>query len=568
MIIRHPIRNARRYRQILSVLVKYGFSSFLHETGLASLRHHDHRPPDGPMPKQDDVANTRAQRLREAMEELGPTFIKLGQVLSTRPDLVPPQWTEEFKNLQSDCPKVPFEEIRKRLEQEFPGRVDEIYASIDPEPLAAASMAQAHAATLADGSDVVIKVLRPGVHDMIESDMETLHFIASIVEEHFTNLGFSPLAVVKEFAEDLALETDLMHEARSTQHLSRIFADNEHVGFPAVYMQATTKNVLTLERIHGILLSNLKPGDASQEARRKAVENGTDAVLKMCLQVGFFHADPHPGNIFMLENGDIRFIDCGMTGQVDDDTRYHIAELVYGVSKSDSEEVLNAAMAIGDIDTTKIDMRAVKRDIKVMVDQFVDNSLEEIDLTEVLNKFFDTLRKYHVQVPADLVLMIKAVSTIEGVALMVDPNFQMVDYAKPYVAMLIKERYSAKAIAKRFKWSAQSYIRMLEKLPEHVNDISQRLRRGDFRMNMELGGIDRLISTVHDATRGISFALLIASLVMASAILVLAARGQDSRLLHYLGTFGFIFSAGCALLLLYSGWRTSRALRKKRRSVN
>ncbi|MED5506362.1 MAG: AarF/UbiB family protein, partial [Planctomycetota bacterium] len=357
MLIASQIRNLGRYRQILTVLIQYGFADFVRHTGLAAV-----------VSRSLGVLGTRGRaeaefirqskevRLRLALEELGPTFIKLGQVLSTRRDLVPDEVAAEFAKLQSDCPMVPYEQIRERLEGEFPGRVDDIFASIEEKPIAAASMAQAHRATLASGEQVVLKILRPGIEETLLADMEILRFIASVVDDYFENMGFEPVEVADEFARELKREIDLLQEGRSTENLKNAFSDDPEIDFPKVYWEATTKRVLCIEEVHGTLLARADLDSMAAETRRKVVENGSRAVFKMTLEMGFFHADPHPGNIFVKDDGAIVFIDCGMVGHVDLETRMHIAELVYGVTKNDADEVMHCALALADMDPDKIDI--------------------------------------------------------------------------------------------------------------------------------------------------------------------------------------------------------------------
>lgn len=548
------VRNLKRYQQILSVLVRYGFSDFVHETGL------DHIIEKGvglfsSAPAANLQQVSRAERVRHAMEELGPTFIKLGQVLSTRRDLVPQEWVDEFSRLQDECPQVPFEDIRKQLEEEFNGQVEEVFKSIDEQPLAAASMAQVHRARLHGGHKVVIKVLRPGIHDIVESDMEALRFIAGIVEDRFTNLGFSPTAVVDEFAKQLRKEMDLTMEGRSTDRFRHDFEDSDEAYFPEVFWEATTRRVLTLEEIHGIALSTFDAAKVSQEQREQAVRHGANAVFKQCLVIGFFHADPHPGNLFLLKDGRVCFIDCGMTGQLDARTRNQIADLVQGVVKADTELVMKAAVALGDVDIETIDERSLRNDIQEIVGRFQNVPLERLNLSEVLNLFFDTLRKHHARCPADLVYLIKALTTIEGVGRQVDPEFDMVSYARPYLEELVKSRYSPGTIAERMKQSLLSYADLIESLPLDMKDLLTRLRRNRLTMNLEHKGLGRITEALEHASRNVAYSLIISALLVASAILVLAGREDASLGLRALGLVGFIIATVLAAGILLANYR-------------
>ncbi|MEC8733889.1 MAG: AarF/ABC1/UbiB kinase family protein [Planctomycetota bacterium] len=569
MLIASQIRNLGRYRQILTVLIQYGFADFVRHTGLAAV-----------VSRSLGVLGTRGRaeaefirqskevRLRLALEELGPTFIKLGQVLSTRRDLVPDEVAAEFAKLQSDCPMVPYEQIRERLEGEFPGRVDEIFASIEEKPIAAASMAQAHRATLASGEQVVLKILRPGIEETLLADMEILRFIASVVDDYFENMGFEPVEVADEFARELKREIDLLQEGRSTENLKNAFSDDPEIDFPKVYWEATTKRVLCIEEVHGTLLARADLDTMAAETRRKVVENGSRAVFKMTLEMGFFHADPHPGNIFVKDDGAIVFIDCGMVGHVDLETRMHIAELVYGVTKNDADEVMHCALALADMDPDKIDIRRARSDVQQMVDQFVGVPMDRIDLGQLLDDFFQTLRRYGLQCPADVVLLIKAMSTIEGVGAKVDPEFDMVTFAHPYIAHLLRERYSPKAIMRRFKNASTSYLEVMETIPKDVSSIVRKLRRNEFKMDFNLGKMEELIETAESATDNVAHSLLISAIVVSSAILVHAAPDDRWSVQGILGLLGFSTALFMGAGLLFNSWRHrrgSRAMLKRAR---
>ena len=570
MLIASQIRNLGRYRQILTVLIKYGFADFVRHTGLAAVVSRSL----GILGRRgraeaEFIRQNKEVRLRLALEELGPTFIKLGQVLSTRRDLVPDEVAAEFAKLQSDCPIVPFDQIRLRLDQEFPGTVDTIFKSIEETPIAAASMAQAHRAVLASGESVVLKILRPGIEETLLADMEILRFIATVVDDYFENMGFEPIEVADEFARELSREIDLQQEGRSTENLKAAFADDPEIDFPKVFWEATTKRILCIEEIHGALLARVEPESLTPEVRRKVVENGSRAVFKMTLEMGFFHADPHPGNIFInTDDGAITFIDCGMVGHVDLETRMHIAELVYGVTKNDADAVMTCALALADMDPDNIDLRRARGDVQQMVDQFVGIPMDRIDLGQLLDDFFQTLRRYGLQCPADVVLLIKAMSTIEGVGANIDPNFDMVTFAHPYIAHLLKERYSPKAIMRRLKNTSNSYLSVIESIPQDISSIVRKIRRNEFKIDFDLGKMEELIETAEAATDNVAHSLLISAIVVSSAILVHAAPDSQWSIQGVLGLLGFIIAVVMGMGLLFKSWRHrrgSRAMLKKAR---
>lgn len=552
--ISRRIRHVQRYIELLEVLARYGFTDLVHELKLDGLIERG-RTFVGGKPKADVVHLTRAERVRRALEELGPTYIKMGQVLSTRADLIPREWADEFTNLQSNVPGVSYDVIHAQLEADFPGRVNKVFRSIQKTPLAAASMAQAHRATLHNGTKVVIKVLRPGIREVTEADMDVLRTVADFTEAHFQNLGYSPTEVVREFAKELAKEVDLTHEGRATERLRGYFEDDDQIIFPRVYWQASTRNVLTIDEIHGILLSSLEDRELSAGERRKVVENGARAVLRQCLEFGYFHADPHPGNLFALPGGAIAFIDCGMTGQLDAKTTYQLAELVSGVVTGDLDRVIGVVAGLADVGPEKLEDRGFRADVQSIVSQFHNVPLEGLNLGRLLQEFFDNLRAHQIRCPADLILLIKALTTIESVAHRLDPSFELVPFARPYIERLVQRRYSISAVKTRLRRSLLGYTELIEDLPGEIRPLLSQLRRNKLAFNLEHRGLSRLTHAVEHASRNISFALIIAAMLVGSSILVNASRNAGLSGFAAMGAAGFIAAAVLVILMIISNRR-------------
>jgi ubiquinone biosynthesis protein len=558
------LSNLRTYERVISVLVRYGFADVLARSGVDSLLAKATRR--NMKPHEPTLAELpRAVRVRKALEELGPTFMKLGQVLSTRGDLVPKEYAEEFAHLQSDCPTVPWEKIRAKLDHEYRGRTDEYFSEIDPVPIACGTMAQAHFAWLKDGTPVVLKVLRPGIHEQIDGDLHTLGVIAQYAEDHFASLGFSPTGVVREFSRQLRRELDLTIEGRSTARLETMFADQPGINFARVYWAQTTKNILCLERVQARVLARVDVSQLSSDVRRSLVENGVRAVLKMCLAEGFFHADPHPGNIMVHDDGRVTFIDCGMCASVTEETRSLIADLIIGVVDRNPRAVLSAALAIGHVDIARVDRRSLEIETNELCDAFVGVPLEQVDLSAVLQQFFDVLRRSNIQCPPDLVLLIKAISTIQGVGASLDPNFEMVAYARPYLEGLVRSRYTTDALKDRMITSLATYARTIERLPGDIADIITRIRENRIGVNLDLEGIDEFNENVHHASTNIGYSVLLAALLLSSSVLVLASTRGSYDALYYLGTAGSFVSFFLTMLLLIRNFRLDRQSRRRHR---
>lgn len=558
--ITRRLKNAQRYREVAGVLARYGFASFVAQSGIGALKRGQAEwlfSRDGTV----DLATAPIQvRLRKAMEELGPTFIKIGQILATRRDLVPDEWADEFTKLQADAPKLPFERVRAALDEELKGRTDELFQWIDPEPLAAASMAQVHAAIWKDGSEVVVKLLRPDAADQIEADMEALAFIARLAEDRLAERGFSPTDIVNEFRTELRRETNLTIEARSTDRMRRAFEGDPSIAFPTVYWEGTTPGLLVVNRIKGRLLSRTPYSSIPAEIRKKIIANGARAVFRQTLEIGFFHADPHPGNIFVHDDGSITFIDCGMVGRIGADARQRIAELVFGVATGDSRMVMRASLRMANVEPDTIDERALLDDVQEVVDQFIGKPIGEIDVAAVLEKFYQILRDYQVKCPADIVFLIKAMGTIEGVARDLDPDYEIVECAKPFIVKLINDRYSPKALAKRVGNTLFSYAEFVDGLPRQVTGILRKLRLGEAKVNFHLEGLDRFRMTIEHTATTVTYALLIAALLVSSSILVHSARNDPESLVGTLGIVGFILAGVLAAGLILDIWRTKRGV--------
>jgi len=546
------LRNAQRYVRVLEVLARHGFADVAEQIGLVGLIEKG-KEILGATPGKSELP--RQVRVRIVLEELGPTYVKLGQVLSTRPDLIPQEWADEFKSLQNSVPGVEYEEIEKVLEQEFGNRIHKLFRSIQKKPLAAASIAQVHRAVLHDGARIVLKVLRPGIRDVVEADMEILRQLAEIAEGHFKDLGYSPTGVVDEFAREIAKELDLAHEGRSTDRLRSFFEDDHEVVFPKVYWEATTPNVLALQEIKGKVFTNLNPETMEPETRRRLVENGTRAVFRQCLELGFFHADPHPGNLIAMPKGRIAFIDCGMTGEIDARTARQLADLVSGVVGGDLDRVMEVVGALGDVPAEKLEDRNLRNDVNTIISQFQNTSLDQLDLGKLLSDFFAALRANRIHCPSDLMFLIKALTTIESVGRWIDPTFPLAEFVRPFVEKLIEKRYSFSALRTRAQKSLLNYLEFAEDLPAELRSLLTQVRRNRFAINIEHRGLTKLTHTIEHASRNISFALIIAAMLVGSSILILAAKNAGLGALTAIGVAGFLAAGVLVVLMVISNRR-------------
>ncbi|MDA0375117.1 MAG: AarF/UbiB family protein [Planctomycetota bacterium] len=544
------LRTTKRARDILAVLVRYGFADLAEDLGMrrawSFVRRLLHRPPM-PDPAPEEV------RIRRMLEELGPTFVKLGQVLSTRPDLVSETWCEEFRKLQSEAPSVPFEAMEVELRRELGERLDTLLASVDPEPIAAASIAQVHRAVRADGQRIVLKVLRPGVRGTIEADVRLMRRLAVLAERRLSSIGFSPVEVVDQFARHIAAETDLMLEGRNAERLSRAFGDDPRIGFPAVHWDLTTQSVLALEEIEGALLARHRPADFPIEVRNETVARCADAVFRQCFELGFFHADPHPGNIVLRTDGSICFLDCGMVGHVSPDTAEQLADLIRGTLHKDLDLVVRTAVGLADAAPEFQHDRQLRAWVWEFFGEFEGKSLAELRVGELLQDFFALVRRSGLRVAADLVYLIKAIATVEGVALELAPDFDLVAHVQPRVEGLIRRRYGVRAVRRRIEDGLLGYAEILETLPTQLRELFDRASRRHLTLNVDHRGLEDLTRQVSSASVNISYALLVGALIVGSSVLLLAdAIGGRTSWITTLGITGFVSS------VLIAGWRVLR----------
>jgi ubiquinone biosynthesis protein len=542
------IRSIGRARQILQVLIRYGFGEVVHELqgvpGIGVIR--------GRRAKETAKLSDAA-RARKAIEDLGPTFIKMGQIASTRPDLIPANWIEELKKLQSDVPPVPWEKVKVELEREFDGRMEEVFESIDEKPLAAASMAQTHRGVLKDGTPVVIKILRPGIRDLVETDMEILGALATLADRHLPDKGYNASEVVAQLSVQMRREADLWLELRSCERMARDFTEYDNIRFPKVFRKASTRGVLTMEEVQGRLLAKLDLESLPADERRKIAETGADAVFHQCLDIGFFHADPHPGNIFILEGGGICFIDCGMTGSIDPETTNALASLVHGVVRKDLERVVRVAVELGRADRALARDRAFRADVWDFIGHFDVQSFDEFRLGDVLQDFYGVLRKWRMICPADLVYLIKAISTIEGVAETVDPTFDIVSFVQPKVEHLVRRRFGIRAVRRRFESALIGYTGLVEDLPEMARDLAETINQKKIRIEMEHSGTRPLIEAIDAGSVTVVYGLIMASLIVGSSVLILADNvDREPGWISLIAAGGFISALVLGLLRLIS----------------
>lgn len=548
-VISRTYRHLNRYRHILAVLLKHGFGELVDalridqylEVGLQLLSRR--RPP-----REERL--TRPQRVRLALEELGPTYIKLGQVLSTRPDLIPLEFIDELAKLQDRVPPFPYPEAEAILRQELRAPVEDVFERFDPEPVASASIAQVHRARLKSGEEVAVKVRRPGIRSTVEVDLEIMLHLATLAERHVEELAIHrPVKIVEEFARTLEKELDFCIEATNIERIAQGFLDDPTIYIPIVYREASTAAVLTTEYVDGIKISSVEALDAAGFDRLLLCARGADIVLKQVFRHGFFHADPHPGNIFALPGNVICLVDFGMVGVVDRQTRERFVELVDAVVRRNESRAAQVLLQLTHWEQAP-DLRDLERELADFMGRHLYRPLGDIEVGRLLRDLLDIAVRFRLRMPPDIFLMLKSISTVEAVGRLLDPRFDMIARATPFIQQVMMDRFKPQRLTEDAGDLALRLLQFLQQFPKDLLEIAGLLRQQKLGLQLRHEGLDRVLATSDQISNRISFAIIIAALVIGSALIVISKTPPLFYGISLIGIIGFLAAALMGVWLL------------------
>ncbi len=531
---------ARRFGEIVGVLAKYGIADWLNDVRIDWLgkfltgrqgERLTHRPTE--------------ERIRLALTELGTTTIKLGQMLSTRPDLVGVALAEELTKLQSGSPSDNAEDVQETLRSELEERLDREFSSFDPEPIASASIGQVHRATLITGECVAVKVMHANIEKRIERDLDLLAILAEVMEKHSPTLRqYRPIATVRHFRETLLRELDYGFECHHLEEFARNFRRDSTVRFPGVFPHLCTSRVLTMEMLEGIPVSDQDAMKASGQDLTEFARRGATMYLEMIFRDGFYHADPHPGNLFLLDDNIVGVVDCGMVGRIDETLRNDIEAMLLAAAVPDPDEIVEIVCRMGLV-PSELDTRELRRDLSEILADYTNQPIDRFDLRGALNRVVDLIRSYHIVLPQGFAMFFKTLIMLEGTAQKVSPSFSLTELLKPYYKKAYRRRLSPTRMLHETTRSFRDWQRMLNALPRDLTDIISRARHGSFEIHLEHRRLER---TVDRLVKG----LLTSALFIGSSMLLSNSVPPLVKGVSILGTLGVMASVFLAVPLLWA----------------
>jgi ubiquinone biosynthesis protein len=552
------IRHTNRYREIVMTLVRHGFGYMVEEMGLFQM---PKLPRKWFARKEPETVKTLGERIRLVLEELGPTFIKLGQLSSTRHDLLPEDIIMELQKLQDQVPPFSFEEVRVIIENELHMPLGDMFQELNEIPLAAASIGQVHGGRLITGEAIAVKVQRPLVDQIIELDLEILKELAIIAERRLEWVAHNQIRrMIEELSRSMREELNYTLEGRNADKIARQFVQRPDVHIPKVFWDFTTSKVLTMAYIEGITLNNPEALLEQGHDLKLVAERLVNSMFHQVLIEGFFHADPHPGNIIVLKDGSIAFVDFGMVGRLNEEMKDNLISLLIAMMRKDSDGILKAILHLGLVEE-EMDTKELQFDLDLLREQYYDIPLSQLSLGDALNDLFVMANRHRIRMPVDLTLLGKAMITVEGVAEKLDPHLSLVNLAEPFGRRLLKERFHPQQAPKRWLKQLSALADTIISFPKQASHLSKLVRTGKLKVEIGIPEIDLLLRKLDQISNriSISIVLLSFSLIMVGLIVASSVGKTPSVILHFpVIEVGSAIAGLMLLWLLYSIFKSGR----------
>ena len=546
------LRNIGRTSEIVTVLLNHGFGDLVDRIGLRNFwyrwRRLFSRTPAEPLRHLKLV-----ERIRMTLEKLGPTFIKFGQVMSTRPDLVPSGMLIELQKLQEGVPPFPSDEAVAQVESELGQPVDKLFASFDRSPVAAGSLGQVHLARHFNGTPLAVKIRRPTAVRDVERDLALMQEIASLLERNVPEARiFDPVGLVKHFARSIRRELNFAREGRTMDEFRRLFQQDATLYVAEVFWDLTTDGVLTMEYVDGLRIDELDQFVSAKWNRGELAANGARIFMKMAFEFGVFHGDPHPGNIRILRDGTLCLLDYGMIGNLDGRTREQLVDLLLAITQQDVEAAVKLVLQIGE-PSQEVDRTLLQIDMRDFVSNYYGVELERLNVGHVLSDFVAILSNHAIRCPGTLMLLIRCLVTLEGVGREIDPGFNLASHLQPFVERLVRERYSPTRMAERMWSESQHMLGYLHDIPGHVNRTLRKLSQDDLRIQLEHRNLDHFIIELERSSNRLVVGMVIAALIVASALII--SKGSSTI---WVTLPIYVLSSLLAIWLVYGIFRSGR----------
>ncbi len=544
-----PIRNLSRFRQIVFVLLKYGFDDVIQRLDLPGsvFLRRIRRIPEG---------LTVNERIRMVFEDLGPTFIKFGQVLSMRPDLIPGPLVEELRKLQDRVPATPFKEIREMVEKNLKKTLGEVFSAFEESPIGSASLAQVHRAVLVrENLQVAVKVQRPRIRPLIRADLDILAYMAQRLNERKAYHSYDFPGLVSELRYSLLRELDFSWEKRNMEIIAKNFRDQDHLFVPRVFGDYSNPFILTMEFIEGVPLSGI---DTLRLDRHQLAQKGSQVLLKQILEDGFFHADPHDGNLRWLTDGRLCFLDWGMVGRLTEGMRNHLLDFLAAILEEDIQEILKLGLAFADSYPREINMNRLEREVRDLLDAYGNVPLKDLQVGRLLLEIATVLREHRVRIRPDYALMSRSLLTIEDVAKRLDPEFNALEAARPLVRNLIRSRWEPQTLLKKSRKNLTEILDILLHSPSRFNRLFKQMEEGAFQIKFNLEGLRELNRILENFSNRLTFGIIIAALIIGSSMII--TTGVRPFLFGFpaLGIIGYLVSGLLGLWLVINILRSRR----------
>jgi ubiquinone biosynthesis protein len=560
--IRHPTRNIRRLVEVQATFVRYGFDFLFEATELRRIR--------ALMGKRFRKAGMETlqlsipERLRLIIQELGPTYIKLGQILSSRSDLLPDEFIRELSRLQDRVPPVPFEQVEQVIQQEFKKSIPEIFLDFEPQPFAAASIGQVHYACLFDATPVVVKVQRPDIRAQVESDIEIIRSLVRLIESAngwIRRYGLSE--IFDEFARTLERELDYRNEASNADHLRRLMMPQHRVRVPIVYWELTTERILTMERCDGIKINDLKALDAAHVDRIELARVFINSLLTQLLLEGFYHADPHPGNLLVDPDDEtLIYIDLGMTGRLLADQRQALEDIILSIMRRDSADVTRIIMNIG-TPFQKVNERSLLYSVDYIINRYLEVSLEQIQFATLLKEILGTIFRHNIRLPSEYSLAVKAIMQGEEIARQLDPQISIAEIAESVSRRIILQRLAPENVLDVLRDTTREFYRLRTVMPRAMESIVRQLAEGKLVIGLDIPMFNWIVNSILVIANRLVAGLIITGMLIAAAILMNIFSGRLGTFFQVLGAIGFVvaFLLGGTMV-----WSVIAEIRRQERS--